>query len=283
MRILKALTKASVIQPVLTFVLIILLVVMVTQFFGGKFSNNNASVKRELTRKVTFDSAAAKYTSTSYEAYTRGSLLVKNTQRASIDIGNKSINPQATTQPSAIGATENKYDDLFFVLDNGLVKKLDFKTFGQNESLFFDKKDQIIFVSNTNSAYSLYPVPAETEKDALLLFSSTRQMLQEVFPLVSLIRDYKDGKFNPVERATNLYSGKWKHALFTSDEITDVFLETDPYTGLFSSFTVAHGFANVTSRIVFDFKPLKIDESIFSVPNGFTQVPLEIKYKAKES
>jgi hypothetical protein len=278
MKFLRVLAKPSIIQPILSVVLILMLVLLIFQFVDSRNGAKDSASLRQLSRKVTFDDAVNKYLSGTYESYTRGSLLVKNASLQSTE----SINPQNnSTQPTSVTATENKFDDLFFIIDKGNIRKLDLKTFGQNESLFFNDKGEIVFLSNTDKSYSVYPVPAEGEKDAELLFTSTKQMMQDLYPLVAVIRDYKDGKFNPVERAANIYSGKWQHVLFTSNEIVDVYLETNPTNGLFTSITITHQFTSSPSAIYFDFKDTKDMSSALQVPSGYKNVELKTKYKAK--
>lgn len=284
MKFFKFFSKASIIQPILSLILIGVLVVLVVQFFIGKRSDANDTSLRQLTRKVTLDEAVNKYMGNSYESYTQGSLIVKNSKNFSSE-ADKSIDPQKASEPSptSVNATENKYDDMFFTLDKGQIKKLDLRSYGQNETLFFNEKGEIVFQSNSDKTYSIYPIPAEGEKDAQLLFDSTKQLMQDLYPLGALIRDYKAGKFNPVERAVNVYSGKWQHPLFTSGEIVDVFVELNPVNGLFTSFSVVHSFTSTPSRIFFDFKPLTQDlNSILKVPGDYKQVELKTKYKAKE-
>lgn len=269
--------KPKLIQPILTVILIVLVAALIFQFFKGRGTGqSNDGTLRQIDRVVTFDEAAKAFFNNSYEVQTRGALIVKD----------RSTKPSSTPTPTSpttitIPAVENKYNDMAYFLDKGDVKRLDFKTYGSNESIFFDKQGNIIYLSNTGKAYTKYPIPADSETSALIEFTAKKELLKITFPFVSLLKDYQDKKFNPIERARNLYSGKWQHPLFTSDEVVNVFIETDAQTGLFSSFIVHHSFATTFSEIYFDFRPYDNTQALDLIPEGYKEVPVQVKYKIK--
>lgn len=272
--------SSNLVQPILTIVLIALIVFFVFKSLPGDTFKKDNSYK-QVTRDVSFSEAADNFLNSSFQVYTRGSLLVKSSNTTST----KNIDPskQNTSSPSnQVQVTENKYDDLFFYVDKSAVKRIDLKSYTQNESLFFNEKKEIVFVSNSTKSYTLYPVPGEDQKDAKLLFDSTNQIMQQLFPLVPLIQDYKQEKFNPVLRSYNLYSGKWQHPLFTSGEVVDVILETDPISGLFRSFNVSHSFITTPSSIFFDFKKYDINSALYATPSDYKSLPVDAKYLSKK-
>lgn len=272
--------KSGLIQPLLTAVLGILLVVLVIQFFAGRSKSNEADI-RQIARKVSFDEAVETFQNGTFQIYTRGALIVKN-DVSTPSLQNKSVDPlKKEATEKSINATETKYDDLFFFTEKGKTVRVDYNTYGQRESVFYDKKDGVVFQSNTLRSYTTYPVPSDDEKDAALYFSSLKQIISDVLPFNLLIEDYKAGKFTPYEVANNLYSGKWQHPLFTSNEVVDVLLQTDGDQGYFRSFSVAHAFVTVPSTIYFDFKPTEIKDSLRTVAEGYKEVERQNKYKSK--
>jgi hypothetical protein len=284
MPLLKKITRAAVLQPVLTIILVILLGALIFQFTNGRFSSSSGLPSyREVSKTVSFDNAVDKFLDGSYSIYTQGSLIVKNnTEQLKSD--NKSLQPSPTDINAAekvIKATENKYDNLFFFVDRGVVKKLDHKSYSQNESLFLNSKNEIIYMSNLKKEYIVYPEPENLDENNSLVYQSTKQIFYDLMPLISIIKDYKEGKFIPVERATNLYSGKWKHPIFTSNDVNEIFIETDPTNGNFRSLSIVHPFSSVPSQIFFNFKPETQSVDLDTIPQGYKQIQIPISYKIK--
>jgi hypothetical protein len=272
MKIPESLKRMSLIQPILTTVLIGLVIILVFQFFGDDTKNNNSGYQ-EISKAVSFEEAVAKFQSGSFEVYTRGTLVVKNDRSASSLIkSNVSGSPTPTPSVSTSSAVENPYEDLFFFVNNGQVKRLDIRTYGQNESIFYNKSNEIVNLSNTAKAYTVNPIPPESDKTASLAYQAYYNVLQSYFPLIPLIKDFQAGKFNPTLRSTNLYSGKWKHYLYTSDEVVDVIIQTEPETGLFRSFIVANSFTSTPSQIYFDFKSYDSNQAIDNIPVDFKKL-----------
>lgn len=275
----------SSIQPILTLVLVGLLLLLVfrSSLFSSRDNDSTSSEYREVSRKVTFDEAKELYYEKNYKINTKGNLLVEN-QNETEPSDTKSINPERkdNSPGNVVNAVENRYDDMFFYTINGHVKRFDVITYGQNESLFLAQNGSIVYVSNTANAYSRYPVPAEDQKEAVQFFNSTRSTLKEILPLSPLLQDYANGTFTPIERDVNLYSGKWKHSLFTSNEVVDVYLQTDPVSGMFRSINIVHSFVPQPSAIYFDYVELETLDSIDSIPDEYKEVEAEIKYSPKQ-
>lgn len=272
MKIRGILKKMTVIQPILTLVLIGLTVALVFQFFGKSSAGKNPNYT-EISKDLPFETAVNNYFNGSFEVYTRGSLVTKSDASTVLQSSAptptiNSLAPSGTT----IKAVENRYDDHFFFMEKGSVKRLDIRTYGQNESIFYNGKGEIVNMSNTAKAYTVSPIPADTDARAKVLYLSYNNIFQNYFPLVPLLKDYKEGKFNPIKRSTNIYSGKWKHALYTSDEIVDVIVQTEPETGLFRSFIVANSFTTTPSQIYFDFKNYDPKQQLDSIPSDYQKI-----------
>jgi len=271
--------KSGAFQPVLTLVLIALMIVLAIQLLGNNNSKNNTTDEvREISRRVSFEEAANNYFNGTYNVLTNGSLYVR-------DFSNTSITgtPQLTSTPSVtdIPIVENKFDNIFFIMDKGSLKRVDAKSYGLNSSLFFNRKGEIVFMDNSNKQYTLYKVPADTEKDAVTLFSSTDLAFkQRLFPLSTLLSDYNDKKYNPVERAYNVYSGKWTNASFTDGKTVDVTIQTDPVSGVISAMSIAS--TNPPSVIYFEFRKLDSVSNYDDIPSDFKSLPVPADYKAKE-
>lgn len=266
---------AGAIQPILTIVLVILLVVLIFQYVNKNTTSNNGAVEKEIGQTVTFDSATEKFLNGNYDVYSRGSLYVKESTNASLDPSKTTPTPSVTQ----VNLIENKYDGMIFLLSNGKVKKLDIRAYGQNESLFFNKKGEIVFLNNTNKSYTTYPIPDDSETSIVKLFEGTNGVLQQSFPLQPLIQDYKNGLFNPIERAENIYSGQWKSALFTNDEVAEVVIQTDSVTGLFKSFNITN--TQPPSQISFEFRNRSDIENYDQIPADYKGVEIPTKYKTK--
>jgi hypothetical protein len=253
------LPKSNLVQPILTVVLIGLLIVLVVY------------------RKVSFDEASKKFETGSYEIYTRGSLLVKKIPTATqVDPSQK----QSTTEKT-VEFEENPYNNLFFYTNSGQVKRLDVKTNGEDVTYFHTPKNEVVIMNVPTKTYTVYPVPDDSEKKAIEVFNGINNVIQSTFPLIPLLKEYREGKFNPVEKSQNLYTGQWQHPLFTSGEVLDVFIETDTDTGLFKSFNVTQNVQAPASRIFFDFKVLENPTNIYNIPTGYTEVPVKTPYKPK--
>jgi hypothetical protein len=284
MKVTDVFKNAKVFQPILTLVLVGLLLVMIFQFAGNDTSNSpNDPEYKEVYRAVTFDEAARKYLAGSFEVFTRGSVISRSGE---IPLTQIKSEPNATTTPTTSvtpkpDAYENSYDDLFFYIDKNSVKRLDVKSYGQNASIFVNGKGEIMYLDNSARAYTMYPLPDDSETKVKLWYEAYKGAVQMFFPFTSLMKDYQDGKFNPVERATNVYSGKWKHDFFTSGDVVDVILQTEPETGLFRSFTVASSATPTPTTIYFDFKSYDAAATLTTVPEGYTAVELKVKYKVK--
>lgn len=275
----KNLFQQNGIQPILTVVLIIIIVFFAIQFIQTG-NNSNTKQEVEITKKVSLEDAANKFLADNYEIRTRGSLYVKDT--TSQNVSPSGVQSTPTPSITQISLVENKYDDVFFLVEKGKIIKVDAKTFGINGSIFFNKKGQLIFLDSVQKKYTLYKIPADTEKDAVALFEGIHQTFNNnILPLTSLIQDYKNKKFNPTESTTvpNVYSGKWQHPVYTNNEITTVVIQTDPNTGLFTGMAISG--TNPPSQLYFEFTKQENIENYDVVPEGFQSVPVPVEYKSK--
>jgi len=278
----KNVLKSGAFQPILTVILIGFLLVFAFQLVQNR--NNSASSSesqiRELTQKIKFEDAVNNYYGGKFNVLTNGSLFVRANNSA-LNVTNPSLSSSPTPSVTEVPIVENKYDNLFFVMDKGELKRIDAKSFGLNSSLFFNRKGEIVFLDNSSKKFTLYKVPADSEKDAVTLFSSTELAFKEkLFPLSALLKDYKDEKFNPVERAYNVYSGKWTNPVYTDSRMVDVVLQTDPLTGVFSAMFIAS--SNPPSTIYFDFRKVDSLENYDQIPADYQSVDVPKKYKTKE-
>lgn len=98
MNLVKLLLKPSIMQPVLSLVLVGLLVVLMLQFFNSR-GTTKENTFRQLSQRVTFDDAVKLYTDKQYQVYTQGSLIVKD---SSLEKSPESINPEKVI-PSVTG------------------------------------------------------------------------------------------------------------------------------------------------------------------------------------
>lgn len=268
-------------QPVITIVLLVGFIVLGSQYF---FSQNNRELDQvtELTQKVTFDDAVKKIENSSYEVYTRGSLYIPEGTSIS-DLQDGVPKSQTTPTPSVTTITlvENKYDDLFFTLEKNKVQKIDIRSLNTDASLLINKKGEIVYIDNVKRTYTLYKNPADDEKNAIQLFTGMRNLFSDqIFPFTSLIEDYRAKKYNPVERAYNIYSGKWQHPVYTNGRVVDTIVETDPTNGLFRS--IAFTSTNPPSIIYFDFRNIDSTEGYDSIPDNYQSVPVPNPYKTKD-
>lgn len=272
---LKNIFKSGAFQPILTVILVGLMVVLVIQVLGNNSNKKDDSSVQQISREVTFTEAADNYFNGSYNVLTTGSLYVKDL--------NVTATPSLVSTPSItqIPLIENKFDGIFFIIDKGTLKRFDTATQGVNSSMFFNRKGEIVYLDNSNKLYTLYKVPADTEKDAVTLFSSTDYAFkQRLFPLTPLMNDYKSKKFLPIERAYNVYSGKWSNPVFTDGKTVDITLETDPLTGVFSAMSIAS--TNPPSIIYFDFRKADNINNYDEIPGDYKSVPPPSDYKTKE-
>lgn len=276
----KSIIKSSSIQPILTVILVGVLAVLIFQFSSK--SNKPSETLKEIAREVSFEEASNKFLTSSLQVYTRGSVFSKGKDEVLPTPTEDPENPVTQTPiptptNTKIQIAENKYNDIFFLIQNSAVKRIDTDSFGKSDSRFFNDKSELVLLNNTDKIYKTYASPSPDDKDNSILYRSTQELFNEFFPLIPLLKEYKEGKFNPVERSYNLYSGKWQHPFFTSGEVTDVFLETDPTSGIFRSITIVHTFTKTQSRIFFDFKQKEINLDTYKIPQGYTKTEEEKK------
>lgn len=272
----------SIFQPILTVILIGFLLVLGFQLIQNrnKSSSTNESQIRELTQKISFEDAVNNYYNGKFNVLTNGSLFVR-ADNSALNLTNLSSSLSPTPSVTEISLVENKYDNLFFVVDKGELKRIDAKSYGLNSSLFFNRKGEIVFLDHSTKKFTLYKVPDDSENDAVTLFESTKLAFEEkLFPLSALLNDYKEQKFNPVERAFNVYSGKWINPIYTDNRMVDVVLQTDPLTGVFSAMFITS--SNPPSTIYFDFRKVDSLENYDQIPEDYENIELPIKYKTKE-
>ncbi len=268
-------------QPILTIVLIIIFLVFVFQFFN-KSTDTQLIRESELVKKVSFEDAANRFLNEDFEVFTRGVLYVK-------DNSFQTVSPETQLQSSPtrsitqISLVENKYEDVFFLSNKGDIIKVDAKTFGINGSIFFNKKSQLIFLDNVNKQFTAYKIPADSEANVVKLFEGIKYTFKEnIFPLGPLVNDYKSKKFNPIENSSvpNIYSGKWQHPVYTSNEIVNIVLQTDPNTGMFNAMFITG--TNPPSQLFFDFKKINSIEDYDQIPPEYKSIPVPSPYKEKE-
>jgi hypothetical protein len=255
--------KPNIMQGVLTLVLIGLLAFLAFSFFSNK--DSDPSQLQQVTRTITFEEAATKYLNGSYEVYTRGSLLIKKQ-----NITNFAPNgaPLSTVTPSSVEVVQNQYNDIFFYLDKGNLRRINYTSFGQNFSLIVNEQDQIVTLDNKSKTYFNYSEPKD-DKEKLVYFGQ-KEVLKNLLPLVPLLEDYRNGKFIPAQRANNLYSGKWQHPLFTNGEIVDITIQLDFVTGLFRVMTIPQPYTTNPSEIFFDFREQTNINDLMKIPADYT-------------
>lgn len=274
---LKNFLSSGALQPILTIVLIIGFILIGGQVFESQ--NKNLERVRIIDREVSFDEAVNNLLNGNYEVYTSGSLFVQTDQTEILKRNENKSTP--TPSVTTISVVENKYDDILFTIERNSLRKIDTKSVDLDATLFINRKGEIVYIDNILRKYTLYKIPAESEKEAVALFEGMRQLFEDqLFPFTPLIQDYKNKRFNPIKRAYNIYSGKWQHPVYTNNKLEDVILETDPTTGLFKSMAITA--TKPPSIIYFDFRKIESIENYDQIPSDFEAVPVPKPYKTKD-
>ncbi len=265
-------------QPILTVVLVIAIAWVLFQFSNAQ--DNQLEQVRIIDREVTFEEAANNLLNNTYEVYTSGSLFVKANIQSQITQSTQSTQISPTPSIVDVQVVENRYDDILFTIQRNNVIRIDTKNQYVDDTLLINRNGEIIYRNNLLKKYMVYKIPDDSEKDAVSLFMSLNNLFKEqIFPFTPLINDYKDKKFNPVKRAYNVYSGKWRHPVYTNDELKEIIIETDSSTGVFKSIAIAN--SNPPSVIYFDFRKLDNVDNYDVIDEGFEQVPIPRPYKTK--
>lgn len=255
MKILKRLSKNNLLQPLLLFVLVILVGFLIFRSASFGQGNNKQDNTQKLTvRNISFESATENFLKNSYEIYTKGSILVKTPV-----VPNRSIEPGAETQSEKIEVIDQKYDDLFFNVVKGEVKTFSIDRFGDNRSIVSRSQKELFVVDHGSQVYFECTSGATQEdstptQDLSGLCTATYETLQESLPLVPLLKDYKESKFIPEQKAFNIYEGKWKNEKYTGGEVRSIVIQIDSDNGLFSSFNIVNDFTDIPSQVYFDYK-----------------------------
>lgn len=262
------------IQPILSIVLIILIIFAIFRF-SNKDNNNQNNGEIALFKTTSFESAVNKFLNEDYIVYTRGNLYVKDS----------SVTPTSEITPTPgilnVSLVKTSYDDNYFLSNKSKILKVDVKSFGTNNSTFFNSKGEIVFIDNIQKQYSIYPLPADNETEVKEFFESAKYLFDNnLFILTAVIRDYQDNKFFPVETSVqNIFSGKWSHPSYTNDEVVNINIQTDPNTGLFTSFSI--GNTNPPTLIYFDFIKQDTLEGYDNINSSYTKIPIPREYKTK--
>ncbi len=265
-------------QPVLTIVLVVAIVLVLFQFSNAQ--DNQLEQVRVIDREVTFEEAVNNLLNNTYEVYTSGTLFVKANMQSQITQSIQSPTNNPIPSVIEIQVVENRYDDILFTIQKNNVIRIDTKNQYVDETLLINRNGEIVYANNLLKKYMVYKVPDDSEKDAVSLFMSLNNLFKEqVFPFTPLINDYKERKFNPVKRAYNVYSGKWRHPVYTNDELKEIVVETDSTSGVFKSIAIAN--SNPPSVIYFDFRKLDNLDNYDVIGEDFEQIQIPRPYKTK--
>lgn len=297
--------SASLLQPVLTIVLIGLIGILIAN--QGWFSNSSGdenTVKVEF-KEVSFDRAVDKYLTSTYRVYARGSIFVKagtttvteedqqnqnnptnvppqSLSEEQVEIDEQDQNPEDTTDSTTdnkevIEVVEQEYENHFFYIQNGEVKKFEYTAFGDKKGLVAKNRNEVYLVSDSEGAYVACKPNQNQSSSAdpiTNLCLSTYDVIQDSFPLTQLLKEYKEEKFIPKKIAGNVYQGTWSHPRYTGGEIRDVILSLNSQTELFERFAIVNDFIDRKSELSFEFKEIESIDSILEIPDSYEKLEL---------
>lgn len=274
--------RPSFIQPILTIVLIVLVGFLIYRDFGGDFfktEENNSSEKVEL-KEVDFETIYQNYLENNFEIYTRGYFLAEAIQEPN---KNFSQDPAITSTPEIdknIEFIRQSYDNHFFYVEKGKVIRLNKNEVGSSTGIISLSPAEVYLVSDDKASYIECKPSGEeitnlSTEDFNELCLATYETVQDIFPLSSLLIDYKDGKFNPIKKATNVYEGLWSHPKFTEGQSRSIIIQLDGSTQTIKRIRILSRIPEVYSEVTFDFKVKEDLNSYKTIPEGYKKIDLD--------
>ena len=229
--------------------------------FGGlevRSSPETRERTRLLTKEVEFSEVIDNFLSKDYEVLTRGSLYVKD-----FSSGNNKGK-----------IIENLYDNIFFVFEKGNLRRINYKDGSYDLSFYVLDDGKFVVLDHTLKQYLIYGTSDDkTEgEEGYNLAELVRYFFNnEIFPIVSIVADFKDGKFNPIKRSLNVYSGQWRHNIFTSNEVCEVVLAVEHSNSTIKSISFSN--TQPPSVIYFDFREIDFDDALLNIPSDYEKIP----------
>lgn len=252
-------------QPLLT---IGLLAGIFLLLFRGPFIDlNNTDTIRILDSEVNFGDVVKLFLTNTYEVVTKGSIYVKSKDANS----------------DKLKLIENRYDDLFFIIHEGRIKRINMKTVGIDISLYLDNQnDSLVELNHASKEYRVYSFNSQNNQENKVQNNNVnnnlhetyllllRYSFSEILPLMPLVEDYRTGKIHPMKRSKNVYTIKWRHSTFTSDEACEVVISLESKNSTFKSISITN--TTPPSVLYFDFRSIDSLESYLNIPQDYTKV-----------
>lgn len=276
------------IQPVFTLIILGIIGFLVFNMFSGGQAQEQKVIK-EIYKIFTFDEMVQNMTTGKLQILTNGVIYfytdqANTPQSQDVSPTNLSVtNSQITNTPTPTKPTtiERKLDNHYFYTENGNLIRVEDRNFGANNTIFVDKDGSVVVASGLTGKYIRYPEPADDESEEIKsIFSGMKNFITSIFPIGALIDDYKNEKFFPVERANNIFSGKWRHPLFTSDKVLDVIISIDGATGFVDTMKIA---TVPETSIKFQVRKLTENHDLYFLPQGYKEQELDYKYRTKNN
>ncbi|MCX8034758.1 MAG: hypothetical protein N3A71_00505 [Candidatus Dojkabacteria bacterium] len=276
------------IQPLFTLVILGFIGFLIFNMFGESQTREQKVIK-EIYKIFTFDEMVQNMTSGKLQILTNGVIYFYTDNTSSIDTPNASpstlsiTNTTTTNTPTPTKTTtvERKLDNHYFYTEKGNLIRVEDRNFGANNTIFVDKDGSVVVASGLTGKYIRYPEPADDESDEIKsIFLGMRNFITSIYPIGALINDYKNEKFFPVERANNIFSGKWRHPLFTSDKVLDVIISVDGATGFVDTIKIA---TVPETSITLQVRTLNENYDFYFLPQGYKEQELDYKYRTKNN
>lgn len=248
-------------QPILTVLLLILIFFLLSS--KSHLNLNVNGTLRILNDEVDFSEVVNNFLNKNYEVLTRGTIYsrVKSKDQNSSEEGYLMIG--------------NEYDD-FFILEKGNLKRINSKTDQFDISIFYNQSGSIVVLDHIQKKYfnydsynNNYDNKEDNYSDRDKLNKLVKYFFDnEIFPLISLVKDFKEKKFNPIKKSSNVFVSQWRHPTFTSNDICEVTVALEPSNKTFKS--IAFSNTIPPSVLYFDFREISdLNENLYKIPEDY--------------
>ncbi len=276
------------IQPLVTLIIVGLIGFLVFNMFTGGQEQEQRVIK-EIYKIFTFDEMVQNMTTGKLQILTNGVIyFYTDNNSASAQTANTQntstvtlTQVQSTPSQNKDTLIERKLDNHYFYIDNGKLIRVEDRNFGANNTIFIDRDGSVVVASGLTGKYIRYPEPADDESDEIKsIFFGVKNFVTSIYPIGALIDDYKNERFFPVERANNIFSGKWRHPLFTSDKVLNIIISIDGATGFVDTMKIA---TVPETSITFQVRKLTENHDLYFLPQGYKEQELDYKYRTKNN